>query len=244
MGLRHSPSRTFAAGGGCAARRAPLRPPFLIDGSRTARMRAMMQDLPRARNPFDTRHLAVRGAADPVRDRRVDFSAEYRSSPEWRALNPVGKVPVLADRRLHDVRIRRHGPAHPRLAPADAARARARHTRAAIYLQWSWFAEATFARPIGEIVNHRRSFPGNEIPAVIEEMRGRAKLCADAVEAALAGRDYLLGNQLHRRRHHDGLHADDLSPTGHARAAGEPRALLVAPERAAGVRATMAANER
>ena len=27
----------------------------------------------------------------------VDFSAEYRASKEWRAMNPVGKVPVMID---------------------------------------------------------------------------------------------------------------------------------------------------
>ena len=27
----------------------------------------------------------------------VDFSPAYRATPEWRALNPVGKVPVLVD---------------------------------------------------------------------------------------------------------------------------------------------------
>ena len=27
----------------------------------------------------------------------VDFSAEYRTSPTWRAMNPVGKVPVMTD---------------------------------------------------------------------------------------------------------------------------------------------------
>ena len=27
----------------------------------------------------------------------VDFSAEYRATREWRALNPVGKVPVMVD---------------------------------------------------------------------------------------------------------------------------------------------------
>ena len=27
----------------------------------------------------------------------MDFSAEYRASPEWRALNPTGKVPVMTD---------------------------------------------------------------------------------------------------------------------------------------------------
>jgi glutathione S-transferase len=65
----------------------------------------------------------------------------------------------------------------------------------ALYLQWSWFAEATFARPIGEIVNHRRAFPDREVPAVIEDMRSRARLCAEAVDAALAGRTYLLGDR-------------------------------------------------
>ena len=33
----------------------------------------------------------------------VDFSADYRASPEWRALNPVGKVPVMTRWRHDDV---------------------------------------------------------------------------------------------------------------------------------------------
>ena len=27
----------------------------------------------------------------------VDFSAEYRRTPEWRTMNPVGKVPAMTD---------------------------------------------------------------------------------------------------------------------------------------------------
>jgi glutathione S-transferase len=27
----------------------------------------------------------------------VNFAAEYRAMPEWRALNPVGKVPIMVD---------------------------------------------------------------------------------------------------------------------------------------------------
>ena len=27
----------------------------------------------------------------------VNFAAEYRATPEWRALNTVGKVPVMVD---------------------------------------------------------------------------------------------------------------------------------------------------
>ena len=33
----------------------------------------------------------------PYQLARVNFSAEYRASPEWRKKNPVGKVPVLVD---------------------------------------------------------------------------------------------------------------------------------------------------
>ena len=64
------------------------------------------------------------------------------------------------------------------------------------YLQWSWFAEATFARPLGEIVNHGREFPGTErIDAVVEEMQNRALFSAQAVGAAVKDRPFILGEQ-------------------------------------------------
>ena len=124
----------------------------------------------------------------------VDFSPAYRATPEWRALNPVGKVPVLVDDdvtmfesgAMVEHLLDRHGEGRLRPPPGTAERA--------LYLQWSWFAEATFARPLGEIVNHRREFPGDDgIPAVVEEMKRRAALCVQALDAALAGRHYLLG---------------------------------------------------
>ena len=64
----------------------------------------------------------------------------------------------------------------------------------ALYLQWSWFAEATFARPLGEIVNHRRVFADRAVPEVIEEMKDRARLCADALDGEMLGKDYLVGD--------------------------------------------------
>ena len=64
----------------------------------------------------------------------------------------------------------------------------------AIYLQWSWFAEATFARPLGEIVNHRRSLPEEQQSDVaIAEMQGRAQLCVEAVDTAVAEQEFILG---------------------------------------------------
>lgn len=126
----------------------------------------------------------------------VDFSNEFRSSPQWRALNPVGKVPVMID---GDLTVFESGAmvqylldayGAGRLQPAIGT------PEHAIYLQWSWFAEATFARPLGEIVNHRRAFAAAEqSPAAITEMQDRAQLCLDAVDAALEGRDYIAGNE-------------------------------------------------
>ena len=131
----------------------------------------------------------------PHEVRTVDFGAAYRASPEWRALNPVGKVPAMTDGNftmfesgaMVQYLLDRYG--QGRLQPAPGTEAHG------LYLQWSWFAEATYARPIGEIVNHRRAFGADgEIPAVVEEMKGRVRLCSEAVDRALQGRDYLLGD--------------------------------------------------
>lgn len=125
----------------------------------------------------------------------VDFSAAYRATPEWRALNPVGKIPVMTDGDLTMYEsgammqyvVDRYGNGAlqpPRDDPAHAH-----------YLQWCWFAEATFSRPLGEITNHRREFKP-ELDAVVAEMKGRATACVRALDEALADRPYLLGDSL------------------------------------------------
>ena len=109
-------------------------------------------------------------------------------------MNPVGKVPVMTAGGLSMFEsgamvqhvLDRHG--EGRLEPARGTREHA------LYLQWSWFAEATFTRPLGEIVNHRREFGDRAIPEVVEEMEARARLCLDAVDEAVRGMDYLVGD--------------------------------------------------
>lgn len=126
----------------------------------------------------------------------VDFSPEFRSSAQWRALNPVGKVPVLRDSNDDVVMFEsgamvqyildRYG--NGQLQPAAGT------PEHGLYLQWSWFAEATFARPLGEIVNHGRAFPGDQkIDAVVAEMQARGLVCAEAVGAAIGDEAYILG---------------------------------------------------
>ena len=125
----------------------------------------------------------------------IDFSAEFRSSPEWRALSPTGKVPVMTDGDLTmfesgamvDYLVERYGGGELVPAPGTVASALCR--------QWCWFGEATFARPLGEIVNHHRVAPeGGAVDFVIEDCRARARLCLDALEAALDSADYLVAN--------------------------------------------------
>ncbi len=129
----------------------------------------------------------------PYEIQPVDFSASYRASPEWRAINPVGKVPAMIDGDMKMFEscammqyvLDRYGNGRLQPAVSDAEYPQ--------YLQWCWFAESTFHRPLGEIVNHRREFKP-ELADVVAEMKGRATLCVSALEDALSDRDYLLGN--------------------------------------------------
>ena len=123
----------------------------------------------------------------PLDIERVSFSPEFRMSREWLTKNPLGKVPALEDGELSMFEsgamvqyiLDRYGKGL--LQPMAGT------PEHALYMQWSWFGEATFARPLGEIVNHRRNFDP-EIPAVVEEMKCRALLCAKAVNDAVEGR--------------------------------------------------------
>ncbi|MEM6496525.1 MAG: glutathione S-transferase [Pseudomonadota bacterium] len=123
----------------------------------------------------------------------VDFSAAYRAKPEWRKMNPVGKVPVMTDGDMkmfescaimqYVLDVYGEGRLQPKKADASYPH----------YLQWCWFAESTFARPLGEIVNHRREF-NPQLDEVVAEMKRRATLSINALDQALSDRPYLLGS--------------------------------------------------
>jgi len=125
----------------------------------------------------------------------VNFAPEYRATPEWRAVSPLGKVPVMTDGEtkmfescaMMQYVLDRYGDGRLQPAKDDPTYAH--------YLQWCWFAEATFARPLGEIVNHRREFKP-EIDAVVAEMKGRATACVAVIGTALQDRAYLLGDTM------------------------------------------------
>lgn len=131
----------------------------------------------------------------PYDIRPVDFSAAYRRTPEWKRMHPVAKVPVMENGtlRMHEscamiqYILARYGEGRLQPAASDPAYAH--------FLQWLWFSEATFQRPLGEITNHRREF-NPELPNVVAEMKARATACVEALDQALAGRPYLLGERM------------------------------------------------
>ena len=110
-------------------------------------------------------------------------------------MNPVGKVPAMTDGDMQMFEscammqyvLDRYGDGRLQPARTDPAYPH--------YLQWCWFAEATFARPLGEIVNHRREF-NPELDNVVAEMKRRATACIDALDDTLADLPYLLGQQM------------------------------------------------
>ena len=125
----------------------------------------------------------------------IDFSPTFRQSPEWRAKSPTGKVPAMDDQdftmfesgAMLQYVLDRHG--NGRLLPTPGT------PESAMYLQWCWFAEATFARPLGDIAHHTVMKPEAErIPAVVDDARVRALSCLDAVNEAVGKTDYLVGD--------------------------------------------------
>ena len=131
----------------------------------------------------------------PLDVEMIDFSAAWRARPEWREISPLGKVPVLIDDDLKmfestammDYILAKHG--NGRLQPEPGTPSHAE------YLQWHWFAEATFSRPLGEIVNHGREFPDDKrVDAVVAEMQNRAVAAGQMVADHLSDREFLLGD--------------------------------------------------
>ena len=130
----------------------------------------------------------------PLEVEVIDFSPAYRNTASWRALSPTGKVPVLRDGEFTMfesgamVQYLLDAYGDGRLQPRPGTRA------AALFQQWSWFAEATLARPLGDIAQHSVIRPEAErIAGVVEDAKVRALTALGAVEKGLENRSYLMG---------------------------------------------------
>jgi GST-like protein len=135
----------------------------------------------------------------PYEPHLVDFAKNDQLTPEFRSLNPNGKIPAIIDP---------NGPGgRPlglfesgailvyladktgTLAPADAAR---RYET----LQWVFFQMA-FIGPMFGQVGYFHKFAGREIPdkRPLERYRDEAKRLLGVMEARLDGRQWIMGDE-------------------------------------------------
>jgi len=126
---------------------------------------------------------------------RMDFSPKDLKSDEHRARHPLGRIPVLEDDDISiyesgaiaEYILERHKNGGLKPAPEDP--------RFPEYLQWFHYCEGMVMPPINTIIVHTLLLPPDRQDATV---RGQAeRLLAKSwlpVEAAMAGKDYLIGD--------------------------------------------------
>ena len=120
----------------------------------------------------------------------IDFSPAFRSSKDWRAISPTGKVPALTDGDMTmfesgamiEYILERYGDGRLRPAPGTA--------ESAHYHQWCSFSESTLIRPLGlNLLLKQKAESGDTIA---KEGEQKTRDCLAVVDQAVSDRDYLL----------------------------------------------------
>ena len=126
---------------------------------------------------------------------RVNLTAGEQKKPAYLAINPNGTVPTLVDGDLtlfESAAICQYlADKFPdkRLAPPAGTPARG------LYYQWIHYAMSGLEPPAVAIFLHTIQKPEAErIPAIVQESRRQLTAALDVVERALAGRNYILGD--------------------------------------------------
>ena len=126
---------------------------------------------------------------------RLNLAAGETRRPEYLRINPNGTVPALVDGNLtlfESAAICQYlADRFPekRLAPSVGTPARG------LYYQWNHYAMASLEPPIVTIFQHTIRRPEAERnPTLVAEARAQLAPVLDVIERALAGREFILGN--------------------------------------------------
>lgn len=131
----------------------------------------------------------------PYELRTLAFTPDSLKGAEYVKVNPLGKVPAIQDGALTmfesgaivEYIVERYGAG--RLAPAVGTPERG------LYLQWIHFAEATCLPPLSDLAQHTMFKPEPErIAALVPDAHARIASWLAALEPALAGKTFLLGD--------------------------------------------------
>ena len=117
----------------------------------------------------------------------IDFFSDERSKPEFRALSPQGRLPVIQDDdfvlfesgAIVEYLLDEYG--NGQFQPGSSAKERAP------MLQWMHWGEATLLPPMDKILEHGIIRPPEKrIAEVADEGRAQTAECLEALEAQLA----------------------------------------------------------
>ncbi|HEX4335660.1 MAG TPA: glutathione S-transferase family protein [Polyangiaceae bacterium] len=124
----------------------------------------------------------------------LEFSADALKSAGYKKLHPLGLVPVVEDNgraifesgAIVQYILEEYG--EGKLAPAPRTALRP------VYLQWFHFGETEVARFVSEIVRNRFNKPPEQrLEAIVIESRERLRESLAVVDAELAGKPYIVG---------------------------------------------------
>jgi glutathione S-transferase len=122
------------------------------------------------------------------------FDREYLRTPEWRALSPLGKVPVAFDgkeRLIESVAIIHY--LSEKYADGRLSR-RPKDSDYGQFLQWLHFGEAGMGAYVGMLIGQTRVLPPEQrIEAMKQWAIAESKNACDFIEESLGDKPYLLG---------------------------------------------------
>ena len=133
--------------------------------------------------------LALTGAAwEP---RYVDFFNGETRTPAYRALNPMGEVPVLVD---GDLTLSQSGAILLHIAAKTGQMGGANPTEQAEILRWILWDNHKLSAQIGTVRFLLNFIPADKRPeGVIPYLQARLKSAYSVLNAHLAGRDWIVG---------------------------------------------------
>lgn len=127
---------------------------------------------------------------------RIDPKKDENDSPEYRALQPLGHVPVIVagDKAIYESAaiVAWLADRHPekKLAPPVNSPKRGH------YYQWMFFGMATVEPPLQQVFNHTRLLPEEKrVPFMVEHSTARFRDVASVVEKEIATKPFILGDE-------------------------------------------------
>lgn len=142
--------------------------------------------------------LTAKCAGVALDEKLMDFAKGEHKSPEYLALNPMGKLPAFVDGDLfvNESRAIMHYVASQ--APESRLVGENAKEQAAI-LRWQFFDACHFAPPLGTLIFERLLKPrmggGEPSESAIADAVSRFEPVAKVLDAELKGRDWLVGGR-------------------------------------------------